>query len=639
METLTITVNLTVADWQAFQKAYLKRLQPSVSMGRQWLHISLIALVTFAFLRLVDTAKLSLHPGSVALGAAVLFIAILINARLVRSRLTPDADGVFLGSHIFELDATCLRWRNQHSNSFSTWLSIKELTCTSEHIFLWVDRFQAHMIPTRDLPSGITSEDLCERINRWRTSAVAIAPAHLTDQSPLDSAPSPSLQPATAYKVTGWPTALLELAVLRRRSPLPQTSVTAVIFTFVLLSLTAWIGIDWLRNQPDPEFLTLGLSGVAWYALAVLMLAYVLTTRCIPPIRYSSALILILALTTPAIVATYIIRTYIEGNWLILIASLAVAIYFLAFLQRGTFALTGRQQTAAVTITLFAVIGASWLTEQLYVDTNFWYAGDAESEYATTWENTEPLLFSQPARIDAALDLVSQGNTTATEVFFVGFAGDGGQRVFTKEIKFADSVVAARYHTHDRRVLLLNDERDIDSAPFATTTTLKYTLQGIAARMNLDDDILFLALSSHGSDDWSLSVSNGVLPFSGLSSTNLAAILDETGIKWRIIVISACYAGGFIDALQSPNTIVLAAASPDRKSFGCSDDRDLTSFGEAFYRDALPQAPSIRDAFTTAQTLIATRERRRKIDLQSRPSAYFGKEIEGKLKALETTQL
>jgi hypothetical protein len=75
---------------------------------------------------------------------------------------------------------------------------------------------------------------------------------------------------------------------------------------------------------------------------------------------------------------------------------------------------------------------------------------------------------------------------------------------------------------------------------------------------------VFLALSSRGSGEWALSVSNGVLPLTDLSSAELAEGLDETGFKWRVIVISACYAGGFIEALQDPYTIVLAAAASDR---------------------------------------------------------------------------
>jgi hypothetical protein len=109
--------------------------------------------------------------------------------------------------------------------------------------------------------------------------------------------------------------------------------------------------------------------------------------------------------------------------------------------------------------------------------------------------------------------------------------------------------------------------------------------------------------------------------------------LQDSGIKWRVIVISACHSGSFIDELSNPNAIVITASAPDKTSFGCSDDRDLTYFGEAFYRDALPGAKSLREAFDTASADIAAREKREDIDA-SEPQAFFGEEIERHLATL-----
>jgi hypothetical protein len=92
-----------------------------------------------------------------------------------------------------------------------------------------------------------------------------------------------------------------------------------------------------------------------------------------------------------------------------------------------------------------------------------------------------------------------------------------------------------------------------------------------------------------------------------------------------VVIISACYAGGFIEPLKNPQTIVIAAAAADRTSFGCGSDSDLTYFGAAFYRDALPNARTLRDAFEQAKSAIAQRERREHVDA-SRPQGYFGAE-------------
>ncbi|HEY0748619.1 MAG TPA: C13 family peptidase, partial [Steroidobacteraceae bacterium] len=221
------------------------------------------------------------------------------------------------------------------------------------------------------------------------------------------------------------------------------------------------------------------------------------------------------------------------------------------------------------------------------------------------------------------------------KAFFVGFAGVGEQKVFSQEIELASRVLSERYGTNGRELLLINDERDLERLPLASVTGLKYALRRLALQMNLDRDVLFLSLSSHGSQDGIIAVSNAQLPLNDLTDEDLSEALRESGIKWRVIMISACYAGGFIDSLKSPQTIIIAAAAADRTSFGCSSDRDLTYFGEAFYRDALPGARSLRDAFETAKSAIAIRERREHVD-SSMPQAYFGPELETKLASMSS---
>ena len=138
-------------------------------------------------------------------------------------------------------------------------------------------------------------------------------------------------------------------------------------------------------------------------------------------------------------------------------------------------------------------------------------------------------------------------------------------------------------------------------------------------------------------NDPAIIVANSQLPLQDLTDEDLADALRESGIKWRVIIISACYAGGFIERLSDPQTIVITAAAADRTSFGCSNDRDLTYFGEAFYRDALPTARSLRGAFDTAKAAIATRERLEHVT-PSNPDAYFGKAMEERLASMNARQ-
>jgi hypothetical protein len=240
---------------------------------------------------------------------------------------------------------------------------------------------------------------------------------------------------------------------------------------------------------------------------------------------------------------------------------------------------------------------------------------------------------AQPARIDAALDALAP-RSGDTSVYVVGFAGVGEQRVFAGEIELATKIFSARYGATGRSIELINDRRDLESRPLATVTGLQRTLEGVGRRMDLDRDVLILILSSHGSDAPAITVSNNDLPLQDLGGASLKDALAASGIKWRVIVISACHAGAFIPYLADERTIVITAAAANRTSFGCSDDRDLTDFGETFFRDAMPFAPTLRAAFNSARKAIELREHKEHRD-PSEPSAYFGKAMEKKLNDLD----
>jgi len=68
-----------------------------------------------------------------------------------------------------------------------------------------------------------------------------------------------------------------------------------------------------------------------------------------------------------------------------------------------------------------------------------------------------------------------------------------------------------------------------------------------------------MRLSSHGSSDPQLSVSNGALGLQQLTGEELSAALQASGIKRRVIVISACHAGAFIPPIKNPDTIIITA--------------------------------------------------------------------------------
>ena len=432
---------------------------------------------------------------------------------------------------------------------------------------------------------------------------------------------------------SGWTATLLRLLTLRPADAPGEASV-GLLALLAFLACGVWTGLDWFRNQPDPEFFVYGVPGFAWYALMALAIAAVLARLSRPPLESSRVLAVVLAATPVLIVARDLIDWFLGSRWAV-VASLALLLYFIGYGARALSALSGSRQPRALVSGIVLTLALLWLTDWLYVDASIWTTRDdeAEASHESVGIEAEELLFSQAARIDAAVDAIEPSPDGSPAVFFVGFAGYAEQRVFAEEIKLAARVVGERYGSAKRSIFLINDRRSLDAQPLASPTALRHALRALARKMNTERDVLFLALSSHGEVD-TLSVSNGALMLKDLGATDLAAALQESGIKWRVIVISACHAGSFIDELRNPNTIVITASAGDKTSFGCSDERDLTYFGEAFYRDALPGAKSLRDAFEIAKAEIGAREKREDIDEASDPTAFFGEAIERHLAAL-----
>jgi hypothetical protein len=637
LDPIVINAQLTLDDWRALQAAATARLARSETVGRQWLRIvGLIGVAAAVFVAMTFFGSLAgaVHLPSLALGVLLVFVATAVNWRIANKRMAPLPGGTFLGSCTYTVSEDGLRATRSGSHSFTSWPSVVEITRADAHLFVWIDRLSAYVVPARALPETVTPEALIEWIEAARARARAsMAPAEAQSPPAAPTAAPPAPRDGLRVRLAD----LANLIALRGKPLLTAKSNGVAATLATVLALSTWVAFNRSEYGPDPQFSLYGVAGVAWYVLGGLVVAWVLARASVPRIALDRAVAVSAVGAWLLILYTYLTALVGIGRWAAGCLVALGVLYALSFFGQATRALTGRVQPRATLAASGAAALFLWLSGALYVYAAVWVPKEEASvyeEWQRSVEQIEPLLFAQRERVDAALRAVPVNDPAETELYFVGFAGYGGQRVFAEEIKLADRAVEQRFASRAGSLLLLNDERDLAGAPLATESTLRYALRGVAEKMARDDDVLFLALSSHGSSDWELSVSNAALPLTSLSAADLAAALDEAGIKWRVIVISACYAGGFIEALEDPYTIVLAAAAPDRTSFGCSDERDLTYFGEAFYRDALPAAASLRDAFDEAERLIAEREAAEFVD-RSRPTAFFGAEIERKLSALE----
>jgi hypothetical protein len=423
--------------------------------------------------------------------------------------------------------------------------------------------------------------------------------------------------------------------LLRRLAPGSFVRSFDQLLALVLLNLIIWAGLDTLHAETGAQFMLDGVYGWACYLLLGLFACSLVARAQDRATDTRGLLIPALAVAPYALVLFWLAGdTYIVAArpW----SALIIAVAYLAMLSfRILGAAYGLYRRRAVFVTFALVILSPWIMATLNLDTRLWVADDAQDQTDTDdiAAEAEPILFDQPAHIAAAVERVTPSDGTHPAVFYVGFAGDGEQGVFKREALFAQSVFADHFGSGDRSLELINDVDDRDSYPLATVSGLADALKRLAQRMNLQEDVLVLILTSHGSKE-GLAVSNGMLPLLQLGPAELRQALDEAGIKWRVLVVSACYSGVFLEPLKTDATLIATASDGEHSSFGCADDRDLTYFGEAFLKDAVPTTPSMEAAFKKASDLIERRETAEHLE-HSNPQLYVGPAIRQKLVQLE----
>ena len=114
----------------------------------------------------------------------------------------------------------------------------------------------------------------------------------------------------------------------------------------------------------------------------------------------------------------------------------------------------------------------------------------------------------------------------------------------------------------------------------------------------------------------------------------LAVFLLVGRIRWRVIIVSACYAGGFIEPLRGPTTLVMTAADATHTSFGCGAASDFTYFAKALFDEQLRTTRSFERAFAAALPVIREREREQGQEF-SNPQIALGEQMRAKLAEIE----
>ncbi len=247
--------------------------------------------------------------------------------------------------------------------------------------------------------------------------------------------------------------------------------------------------------------------------------------------------------------------------------------------------------------------------------------------------NVEKVYYSQFGLMAMATRQLAHERPGTPDLYFVGFGGDAHQDVFLREVQSVRKLFDERFDTKNRSVVLINNPKTVTKIPLANSHNLLAGLDRVSGMMNIDEDVLFLFLTSHGTPDV-LSVKFKPMRMNDLTAKNLKFVLDRSRIKWRVIVVSACHSGSFIDDLKDENSLIITAARVDRVSFGCSHENDWTYFGRAYFDQALRDTFSFTDAFPRAVKTVGKWEKEQKLD-PSLPQIHIGDAIKPKLREIE----
>ena len=200
----------------------------------------------------------------------------------------------------------------------------------------------------------------------------------------------------------------------------------------------------------------------------------------------------------------------------------------------------------------------------------------------------------QPALLQAAFARLARQRKGSTDIYAIGIAGWSEQDVFVKEVDGAFAALERSLPIKDRTLRLVNNPATVETVPLASRRNFAAAARGRRA-MDKNEDVLLLFMTSHGN-------AGGIaLQLPGGRSTVLAGAevrttLDGEGIRNRVVIVSACYGGVFVEPLANDDTIVLTAADARSTSFGCAAGRDWTYFGDALFKQSLHSRERISGA-------------------------------------------
>jgi len=303
-----------------------------------------------------------------------------------------------------------------------------------------------------------------------------------------------------------------------------------------------------------------------------------------------------------------------------------------AVMLRGQRLLTGwRMRQSLASGAVFALLLGAFVFALPRGD--LWIADAEEPEEDTTGIAREDIFHLQGALLEYRLSELEPERPGVEDVYFIGVAPYGLQDTFARELGVVSDLMDKRFDTAGRSLLLVNHPATLQDQPVATATNLRAAIERVGAGINAEEDVVFLFITTHGNEQHELAFELPPLKLQQLTPTALARLLADSGIKWKIVVISACYSGAYIEPLKDDHTLVITATDDSHPSFGCEYESDITWFSQAYFDQALRRTLSFTEAFQQAKEAIARRERAGGLT-PSNPQMFVGEEMRRKLDSI-----
>ena len=304
-----------------------------------------------------------------------------------------------------------------------------------------------------------------------------------------------------------------------------------------------------------------------------------------------------------------------------------------------------RMRTAVFAVAMTTVIGVGmWQFQDPPWEPDAQAMADASEASADAAQAPEPaplvltqaMFEGQQALWQRQADALVPERPGVVDVYGLVFAPYADENVFHRESTMVSTLLQERFEARGRVIHLLNHAETAETHPWATPENLQRAITALAERMDREHDVLVVYLTSHGARNHELAASHWPLSVAPATPEMLRAALDAAGIRHRVIAVSACFSGGWIEPLATDSTLIMTAADATHTSYGCGSLSELTFFGRAVFHEQLRQTHSFTEAFAKAVPLIARREvEAGKADGFSNPQIRVGAQIAPVLQALE----